>query len=141
MRADRAMSPLSRSWVPLLPFPKNIGCPTRLQRIVALTTSPVIGLSASLQVLCLLKPVWNNRIDVVRSRTRCCPAQHNVSAVPLHLSTFPPCHHFLSRLAINLKMDVASAQAVYEFMGSDDPLAPAVKTAVRVIENVLSEQG
>lgn len=38
-------------------------------------------------------------------------------------------------------MDVAAARAVYDFLDSDDPLAPAVKTAVRVIEDVLSDQG
>jgi len=38
-------------------------------------------------------------------------------------------------------MDVASAKAIIDFMESDDPLAPAVKTAVQVIENVLDKQG
>lgn len=38
-------------------------------------------------------------------------------------------------------MDASSAQAIYDFLDSDDLLAPAVKTAVTVIEDVLSAQG
>lgn len=32
-------------------------------------------------------------------------------------------------------------KAVYDFIETDDPLAPAVKTAVQVIEDILDKQG